>query len=355
MALQDLTPQLRTRLRRVEKVVTAFVVLATLLLLGGFAYYLYHTAARKGWFIPKVPYYTYAMSAEGLNPGDTVMLMGRPVGTITKVDPQPPGSWYKIFVGFEVQRPHYGYIWTDSKVNIAAAGLFGARRLEIIAGYDGRPTVYETDKSRELLIDGKRVPAAAAPKGAFIPPVEDPALTERAQKLVLQIEQALPNILGLTNQVAATLNNVAAASSNAVQLTAQVNALLGDARPVLANINQISTNAVVITANLREPRGALGDWLLPTNLNAQISQTLTNVDNNLNQLTYQLGLTLINVANITSNLNQQVQTNDQILAEISRLVVDTDNLVQGLKKHWLLRGVFRAETAKTNSPPQERK
>jgi len=31
-------------------------------------------------------------------------------------------------------------------------------------------------------------------------------------------------------------------------------------------------------------------------------------------------------------------------------VVDTDNLVQGLKKHWLLRGVFE-EMNKTNAVP----
>ena len=48
MALQDLTPQLRTRLNRMERVVGWFVLLATLLLLFGFGYYLYKTAERKG-------------------------------------------------------------------------------------------------------------------------------------------------------------------------------------------------------------------------------------------------------------------------------------------------------------------
>jgi len=44
MALQDLTPQLRTRLSRLERVVGIFVVLATLLLLAGLGYYVYSTA-----------------------------------------------------------------------------------------------------------------------------------------------------------------------------------------------------------------------------------------------------------------------------------------------------------------------
>ena len=343
MALQDLTPQLRTRLRRVEKIVSLFVILATLLLLAGFAYYLRETAKRRGWFIPRCHYYTFAMSGEGLNVGDPVMLMGFAVGEITAITAEPPGSWYKVFITFDVRRPYYGYIWSDSKVKIATTGFLGNRRLDVTAGYGGQPTVYETgERITELLVDGKRVPLAAAPKGALIPPEEDAALTERAQKLLAQVEQALPSILSLTNSLAATLGNAAQISSNAVLLTANANGLLTDARPVV-------TNLAVITAHLREPRGSLGDWLIPTNLNAQLSQTMADADNSLNQLTYQLGLTLMNVANITSNLNTQVQTNDQVLAEISRLVVNTDNLVQGLKKHWLLRGAF--PKPKTNAAP----
>ena len=59
MALQDLTPQLRTRLSRMERAVGWFVVLAIALLVFGFVYYVYHTAESKGWFLTKAPYYTF--------------------------------------------------------------------------------------------------------------------------------------------------------------------------------------------------------------------------------------------------------------------------------------------------------
>ena len=36
-----------------ERAVGIFVILATLLLLAGFSYYVYHTAERKGWFLNK--------------------------------------------------------------------------------------------------------------------------------------------------------------------------------------------------------------------------------------------------------------------------------------------------------------
>ena len=315
MALQDLTPQLRTRLRRVERIVGLFVGVATLLLLAGFAYYLYHTAVRKGWFTPKCPYFTYVASAEGLKVGDPIVLMGFSVGEITMITAQPPGQYYKVFVAFDVKSPYYGYVWSDSKVKIAPAGFLGQRQLEITTGYAGLPTVYEEhDRVSEILVGDKRVPLTEAPKGVFLQPDEEPALTERAEKLVAQVEAALPNILALTNQLIAVLTNTAA-------LTANANALVGEARPAV------------------------------TNLAARLDSVLVSADTNLTMVASDLDQTLLNLAAITSNLNSQVQSNDQILSGISKLVVDADNLVQGLKNHWLLRGVFQKMNSQTNAPP----
>jgi hypothetical protein len=58
---------------------------------------------------------------------------------------------------------------------------------------------------------------------------------------------------------------------------------------------------------------------------------------------------LENLANLTSNLNAQVQANTNMLGELSRLIVNADDMVQGLKRHWLLRSAFK--TKKTNAPP----
>src|SRR5713226_9618523 len=134
MAIQDLTPQLRTRLRRVEKIVGFFVLFAALVLVAGFVYYLRHTAERRGWFIPKCPYFTFVESGEGLKVGDPVVLMGFEVGKITVITALPPGSYSKVYLGVEIRRPYYGYIWSDSKVRIGAAGFLGSRQVEISDG-----------------------------------------------------------------------------------------------------------------------------------------------------------------------------------------------------------------------------
>ena len=69
---------------------------------------------------------------------------------------------------------------------------------------------------------------------------------------------------------------------------------------------------------------------------------------NVTWLADNLSKTLDNIGGITSNLNAQVQANSLILSEISSLVVDADEFVQGLKRNWLLKGSFRPSS---NSPP----
>jgi ABC-type transporter Mla subunit MlaD len=325
MAIQDLTPQLRTRLRRVEKIVGVFVLLATLVLLVGFGYYLYHTGQRKGWFIPKCPYFTFVESAEGLKIGDPITLMGFDVGKITVITAQSPAE-RRVFVGMEIRQPYYGYIWTDSKVRITAIGLLGARGLEITPGVTGSATVREqAGLISEVWKHDHWTPLAEARKGVHLDPDEQPSLSDRAQKLVGTVEAALPNILGLTNQLYMVLTNTA-------QLTASANQMVTDVHPLI-------TNLMSITENLRDPHGSLGEWLIPNDMHTNLSAVVVSLND-----------TILNLASITSNLNNQVQSNDKMLTRISTLVIDTDNMVQGLKRHWLLRGVFQKMNSQTNAP-----
>ena len=68
---------------------------------------------------------------------------------------------------------------------------------------------------------------------------ESAAVTERLEKLVGEMEQALPNILTLTNQLAAVL-------SNSASLTSNLNAVALDARPAVSNL-------AALTAQLDRP------------------------------------------------------------------------------------------------------
>ncbi len=413
MALQDLTPQLRTRLSRMERAVGWFVLLATALLAFGFGYYIYKMAERKGWFITKTRYFTFTATAAGLRIGDPVMLMGMEVGQILDIEPMDPYDPHQIYVEFEVKKPYYGYLWTEgSRAKINAADFLGKREVEVTKGVNatnGIP-IYIFNPMRDLALtqaealpasedwrlaqdiyaqdaNGFRIvmpafapvtnlaPAAAlgytnvrvfkkseaqklmtgvwndgalrydfytrASKPYWLRSDESPAVTERLDKLVTQVENALPNFLALTNQIALVL-------SNGANLTSNLDLLAVEARPAASNLAGLS-------AQLRGP-GALGDWLLGTNGQRQVGATLETVnatlshtDTNLTQLVDELARSLDNLADITGNLKNQVLANSNILSSISKSIVDADDFVQGLKRHWLFRSAFRSK--ETNAPP----
>ena len=81
-------------------------------------------------------------------------------------------------------------------------------------------------------------------------------------------------------------------------------------------------------------------------------KTLDSTDTNVTMLAVDLDHTLEHLADITSNLNEQVQVNSNLVTDISTTIVHSDEFIQGLKRHWLLRSAFKEKKSKkTNSPP----
>jgi hypothetical protein len=423
MPLQNLTPQLRTRLNRMERAVGWFIMAATFLLVFGFGYYIYHAAETKGWFAEKARYYTYARTAIGLAVGDHVKLLGFDVGQITRIVPMP--AWggvvdqnvYVEFVVINDKEQYSGYLLTEgSRVKFADSGFLGNRQLDLTRGTGGYGTYINYSVQQSSLPEIKAAPnleklrlgeeiyegtnlalkawqpvstnldriAALGRTNLWVidrtttnhsltamwnaeqhhyepvtkaskyglSPEEPPALTDRMQSMVAQIQSALPGILNLTNQISTVL-------SNTTVLTSNLSIVSQDARVAV-------TNLAVITTQLRNPEGSLGEWLIPTNLNLKLDRTLESADgtvSNLNTNLITLNLTLVNLANITSNLNNQVQANTNILSNVSGVVVHSDEFIQGLKRFWLFKHLFATHPAKTkdqhhNAPqpsPKERK
>jgi ABC-type transporter Mla subunit MlaD len=437
----DLTPQLRTRLGRVERAVGLFVLLATVVFLSGFGWYVYQTGKRKGWFVNRARYYTLLYSATGLKVGDPVTLMGFSVGEITEITGQKPDDFYNVYVEFTVRAPYYGYLWTEgSKVRVSPTDFLGKRAVEVTKGTNYLPThlgwdirsyslaeaapfatnpLYVTNRNK-LLVEHVRDPAsftnrtvprwltlrpidpdllahlgregierirvadrsmptegftaiwdlqkneyvpytAAAPP-YFLPPDEAPALTDRLAAIIQETE------LALTNQLATMLTNL-------VELTTNANLALAQSTPLLSNLT-------VITANLRDPSGSLGRWAMPPELYAQVLSASTNANTLLADASVALTnttsvltnagsvLTMANTSfvalvsglqppldqltSIVSNLNTQVTANTNFVTTLHQLLADTDDMVQGMKRHWLFRGAFKQKPPpkppSTNAP-----
>jgi ABC-type transporter Mla subunit MlaD len=353
MAHQDLTPRLRTRLNRMERAVGAFLLAAVVLFLAGLGYYLFHQAVKKGWFLQRVPYYIYVADASGLNVGDPVRMMGFDIGRITAIIPMPPDPWfadnqYNVFIRFEVIEPNYGYIWTDSRVRLNPGDLLGNRQLEVMKGRTGSATTIERDGVVIEILSDKDPDASVRltpdSKGIWLQTDETPVVSERINRLVAAVESALPV---MTNQLGLLL-------SSSTQTLSNINLLTLDGRALASNLDHVAQNLAAATDRLREPGDSLGRWLFPADFGEQLESTLataestlTGVDTNLALLVEQVAISLENLALITSNLHAQVLANTNILSEISQAVVHTDELVQGLKRHWFLKSAFK--------PPKKRR
>lgn len=388
-----------------ERAVGWFVFLATALLLFGFGYYLYHTAERKGWFVIKARFHTYVKSSSGLNAGDPVYMMGFAVGEITLIHAMPPRDPHNVRIEFAIRDPYFRYIWTGgSYLKVTPAGFLNQRQLEVTRATNGyaicvtQPVtdftnldllaqnvaanpgewqlsqdVFDAESNIVFhaydMLTPSNLPAIAALRPhslyaynntinrnrivaswdgrfhhykiftpdddtAWLKAVETPAVSDQLQEMVTQAQTALPGFLALTNKIAAVLDNSAQAASN-------LNLTVNEARPALANFAAIS-------GQLREA-GGLMTWALGTNGNAQMQSSLTNANLLLANTDTNLAAVLVNLANLTSNLNAQVRANSNILSSVSKIVVDTDDFVQGLKRHWLLRSAFK--TKDTNAFP----
>jgi hypothetical protein len=321
------------------------------------------------------------------------------VGEITKVELNSPIDYYKLTVQFDLREPYYGYVWTDSKVQVVS-DMLGHRWLQIIPGVNGAPTVagkagaslrllnqdvykkelanilselalqatnksvantnspVQIDEAAIRMNARQKVHEAAksdlprfypfAPSATnlyFILPDETPDLMGRLEQVASTVEKALPSFLNLTNLVAGAL-------TNAINLEEHLTGLIDDTRPAVTNLG-------AITGNLKNPQGSLGTWLIPPTTLGQLDETLASAhrtmadtDTNLNTVISNINLSLESLAGITSNLNAQVQANTNMLSSISKTVSDSDTFIQGLKRHWLLRSAFKP--AKTNAPAHKR-
>lgn len=400
MPLQDLTPQLRTRLSRVEHGVGWFVFLATVLLAFGFGYYLYHVAEQRGWFVTKAKFHIYVESSTGLNVGDPVLIMGFSVGHISRVFPMPPRTAHNVRVEFEVFEPFFRYILSEgSYVKITPSGFLNQRQMEVIRGTNGYAVCVTQPVTAFTNLDELKSDVDSQPgEWQLAQEIYDEnsnllyrAYTwlndsnfERIAELKLPVVTAYNNtekdshkivawwrprarVYGefkpnddtawlpvaetppVNDRLQAMITEVQNALPNFLALTNQLTRILNNSELITSNLNTtvvethpLLTNANLIVAHLdtNVNRSLVGIPPLLANANLLVANLNTNVT-----------ATLENLALITSNLNAQVQANSNMLTKISKAVTDSDTFVQGLKHHWLLRSAFKKENKKTNDPP----
>ncbi len=389
MALQDLPPQLRTRLRKVEWFVVLFLGGTLVLMAVSLAWFIKKTGDARGWWVTEVPYYTYLRDASGIKIGSPVQMIGFKVGQVTKIEAvslEDLRNWdyygsHPVYVGFTVREPYPGYITSDSRLKLAGLPLeiAGGVTLEVTVGsanslhtttnqgghifvlsdkiaYDQQAAHHEKREFTNLAAYAHYTPLAETKKGFFLRLDEHDAMMAQVTRILTNLSaisstlnQAMP---GLTNELQKTLGNVSV--------------LTESLKPALANPGGIGnlllpTNLV---ARLDRP-GGIGELVIPTNLNEELMGTLASVHTNLPGTLSNLNLRMTDLGPVLTNLNAgtarlvPLMTNlddtmgsvrSNTVPRVNSLLETLDSFVAGMKRHWLFRGAFK--TAPTNAPPK---
>lgn len=376
MAIQDLTPQLRTRLGRVEWYVGLFLGATALLLLAVFGLHLWRAAEQRGWFIVEVPYFTYLPDASGLKPGSPVNLMGFKVGEVTEVTAITLAerlSWdhhvtnhFNVFVGFKIRADEKaafpGYVNSDARVRVSGlpVELLGGASLEVLQGTtNGVPTFGRTATGEPGILMDKfgivepgpdrtnqflRYESVRKSKGYYIRLDESETLTAQVQRVVgrldrisAEIDTQLPRMLG---ELQRTLEITRGALPG---ITNQVGLVLETARQTLPgltnNLDAVLNNTRELTAQLRDTWPMLTNSLDVTLIASR--QLITNVTVAIPTLASNVNVTLTNV-------NVLLMRDTNVTANASTLV---SNVNQVITRHWLFRSAFKEPASVRPIPP----
>ncbi len=363
MALQDLTPQLRTRLNRVEWYVGLFLGLTALLILGAFAFFLKHTADARGWFVTEVPYYTYLPNADGIRVGTPVNMMGFKIGEVTAVtalDFVSRNSWdyymtnnFNVFVSFTVRDPFPGYITTGSRVRVGGIpiDLAGGVVLEVTSGQPGEiSTVTNLDT---------RHPAVLWEKFAYADPgpsrtndlLRYGALTNGNQGYYLQLD-AGDSIMGRVDRILARVESLTGTLDAALPpMTEELNGSLATLRAALPGLtNEVQLLLTTARETLPGLTNGLQEVLGNTrDLTARLNDAVPVITNAVGEalVTSKLLATSVQEAipTLTSNVNVTLTNVNVLLTRDTNITANTSTLVsnvnQVLTRHWLFRGAFK--------------
>lgn len=366
MGLQDLTPQLRTRLSKVEWYVGLFLGVTGLLMVIGFALFLRRTAEARGWFVVEVPYFTYLQDASGLKPGSPVNLMGFKVGEVTEVtaiDLSERLAWdhhvtnqFNVFVRFVIRADGKaqfpGYVNSDARVKLSGlpVDLLGGAVLEVTQGStNGVPTFGKAPNGQ---------PGVLMSKFAILGPGEErtnkylkyePAKMSGGYYLRLDQSETLvaqaARVMSRLDHIAGTVDSTLPAMLEELQgtleivrgalpgITNQVGQVLDTARQTLPgltnNLDAVLLNTRELTAQLRDA------WPMLTNNLDQTLLTTRQLASNINVVIP----TLSSNVNLTlTNVNVLLMRDTNVTANVSVLV---SNVNQVITRHWLLRSAFK--------------
>ncbi len=288
------------RLLAIEKRTRRFMLGA----LGVLLLVLLMIAVKQDYFQRSTSIYFFTPNAQGLSKGMAVKFIGFKVGTVQDVSMQPNAT---VRVKVSLDNDYVPLIGQDAKARLVKEALVGESVVEIIPG--------------------------------------SPQVRQVTQNSVLEFERGQDASTVVENLAA----KVEPILSDIQQITSSINDPNGDVRQTLKNLNQ-ATGAFRDTAKQYTELGANTNRKLDSayvkfdKALDHVNSGLETLDKAIPKLVDKADATLDNVQSATSDIKK---ITNESAAEIPSLVRNSNALVEdgretlgGVKKSWLLNGLF---------------
>ena len=330
--------QMFFRVKHFDRYVGILVVFAILMAVVALVF----VGRGQKWFAKRSPYKVVFSKVQGLKPGTPVTISGMEVGNVKslRLDPQS-----KVELMIEVLQRYQGNIRQDSQAAIAMA-LIGGKTIEITVGSPEKPLL---------------------PPGSTIPSLELKEITDLLKEIdvkgyLKKIDDVLDNLKSITHKLDdpngslfRTLGNLEFVTSQLKngrgsvgailqdpKMHGEINAAIAQVRRSLSNAEEITRNAAQVSQDLPPLMGEVDRSVkevpkLIEELKKALAQ-LPPILEDIRKTTAHTPAIAENVKGITADVKKASPQIPELLTTTQETTEDTDKLIQGLQKHWLLRG-----------------
>lgn len=302
------------RFRYANEIAGGFVLLAVGLLMAG----IYVAGHAQGWFQKKLLLKTKFATGEGtygLQEGAEVRILGTLAGRVGEIVPSGDGGLETTFI---LQGKFASFVHTDSIAKV--------RKKFEVAG----------DAYVEITL-GSGTNALLA-SGSYMPCVRDEELIQAAKKMVDDFRAAAVPMLDEVKQILAHVNGI---TRQLEEREGTIGRLIGDpewSRQVDGIVKDVRRTAGQLPAMADKIDGIMKDV-------QRLGVTLNTTADRFPAIGQEAEDAVRNVKGVTGSLTGQVANVEAVLLQAESMLRETQRLVEGVQRHWLVRKYVEQEGA----------
>ena len=308
------------RFRYAEEISGGFVLVCIGLLILG----IYTAGHAQGWFNKKLvlkAWFEAEKGTYGLQEGAEVRILGTRAGWVGEIVPSEESGMETTLI---LQGKFKKFVRTDSIAKVKKKfEVAGDAYVDITLGNSAQPMLKSGD---------------------YIPCVQDVELIETAKKMV---EEFRASAMPMLDEVRATLTHVSGITGQLEKREGVAGKLIGD--PQLAADFQSIVRDISLTASRLPLMAAKIDGAM-TNVQA-LAASLKDTAAGLPKISEGLAGVVQDARGVTGGLTGQVANVQAVLMQAESMLRETQVLIEGIQKHWLVRKYIQEPVATTMQEP----